>query len=210
MDEHPWLASLGMKTEPTPTVPPNGEPPEAGEESTPGTLLAVSAPQTGVPAPARRLPQRAVKWSTPKVWIVGAHGGSGESTLSALLQDSRPADHHWPVHPQEPQPVILVARSHASGLEAVRNAATEWASGVAPVRLIGLVIVADAPGKLPRSLRDLLTHVSGGIPQTWFLPWVEAWRLGEPPAPGNTPRRIETMLKEIHQRVENFHAEPHS
>jgi hypothetical protein len=76
--------------------------------------------------------------------------------------------------------VVLVARTHASGLRAAQAAARQWASGALPtVRLLGLIAVADAPGKRPRALRELLELISGGVPQTWELPWVEALRLGD-------------------------------
>ncbi|MGL5866606.1 MAG: hypothetical protein ACRCYX_12200, partial [Dermatophilaceae bacterium] len=37
-----------------------------------------------------------------------------------------------------------------------------------------------APGKLPQPIRDLATVVGGGAPRVWRIPWVEAWRLGDP------------------------------
>jgi hypothetical protein len=55
----------------------------------------------------------------------------------------------------------------------------QWAAGLVPsVEVLGLVVMADAPGRVPRSLRDLLQVVSGGVPRTWTVPWVEAWRVG--------------------------------
>jgi hypothetical protein len=97
--------------------------------------------------------------------------------------------------------VLLVARSHAAGLCAAQAAARQWAAGVLPhVRLLGLVVVADAPGKLPKPLRDLLRLISGGVPQVWELPWVEALRLGDPPDQARLPSayaRLEQDLKRI-------------
>lgn len=77
--------------------------------------------------------------------------------------------------------VVLVARSHVSGLRAAQAAAAQWASRRLPssVRLLGLAVVADAPGRRPKPLRDLLDLVAGGFPTWWDLPWVEGLRLGE-------------------------------
>jgi hypothetical protein len=93
------------------------------------------------------------------------------------------AGRYWPT-PASPEQskVLLVARSHAAGLSAAQAAALQWAAGVLPtVRLLGLVVVADAPGKRPKPLNDLVRLISGGVPQIWELPWVEALRLGAPP-----------------------------
>src|SRR5690625_7783755 len=79
---------------------------------------------------------------------------------------------------------------HAHGLLATQTAATKWASGAVDVDLLGLVLVADAPGRLSRPLRDLARLVSGGLPRVWNLPWIEAWRLGEPPSLRSEERRV--------------------
>ncbi|MDX3366086.1 hypothetical protein PV387_08590 [Streptomyces sp. ME02-6987-2C] len=78
---------------------------------------------------------------------------------------------------------MLVARSSAGGLKAAQSAAQQWASGmVTGIDLLGLVVVADAPGRRPKILQDLVRLVSGAVPRLWQIPWVEAWRLGEPPS----------------------------
>lgn len=122
-------------------------------------------------------------------WWVGCHGGAGASTLSAAVPGgAEPGEPKWPVHTTPCRVrVLLVARTHARGLHAAQEAATQWASGAVPhVDLLGLVAVADAPGKLPRPLRDALRFVAGGVPRLWHVPWIEAWRLGQ--APHSAPR----------------------
>lgn len=80
---------------------------------------------------------------------------------------------------------------------AAQQAAAQWASGQVPhVDLIGLVAVADAPGKLPRPLRDTLRLVSGGVPRAWRLPWVEAWRQGAPVTEA-APRELAALDREL-------------
>ena len=110
------------------------------------------------------------------------------------------AGRYWPV-PQPPGrvQVLLVARTHASGLRAAQAAARQWASGSfgAGVTLLGLIAVADAPGRLPRPLRDLLSLVSGGLPRVWEMPWVEAWRLGDPPNSSQLPAAYERLAADL-------------
>lgn len=132
----------------------------------------------------------------PSAWIVGTHGGAGETTLAQLLPDAIATGHRWPVGGLG-APVILAARTHMPGLLAAQRAVMEWASGSAPVALAGIVLVADAPGKLPRPLRDFAQVVTGGAPNTWSLPWVEDWRLGIPPDRATAPGPIRTVLEDI-------------
>lgn len=139
-------------------------------------------PQAGVPAPdlVDQLPARRVDRKA-SLWVVGAHGGAAESTI-AELDDSWAASHHaWPVAPAgQPVRVVVVARTSVRGLLAAKSVAKQWAAGlVNGIELVGLVLVADAPGRLPRPLRDLAKVVGGGYPRTWTVPWIESWRLGE-------------------------------
>lgn len=137
--------------------------------------------------------------ATAGLWWVGAHGGSGESTLAALMPGTQAAGHAWPRTPsQTPARTVLVARGDARGLRAAQDAMRQWAAGLVPsVEVLGLVVMADAPGRVPRSLRDLLQVVSGGVPRTWSVPWVEAWRVGEPPALSSSPREVQRLVDEL-------------
>ncbi|WP_396413477.1 hypothetical protein [Kocuria rhizosphaerae] len=110
--------------------------------------------------------------------------------------------HRWPFPaPGAPAPVvILLARQTHRGLEAARLAAQDWAAGTHPeVVLAGLVLVAGAPGKTPKSLAAATRVISGGVPHTWVVPWIEELRLTgtadwESMAPG--PRKVLTALGE--------------
>ncbi|WP_062436419.1 hypothetical protein [Herbidospora daliensis] len=86
--------------------------------------------------------------------------------------------------------MVLVARTHASGLRAAQAAARQWSAAAVPegVTVLGLVAVADAPGRLPRPLRELLPLVGDGLPQVWELPWVEPLRHGDPHVAASLPR----------------------
>ena len=119
--------------------------------------------------------------------------------MASLIPTWRAADHCWPRTPGGKSPrVVLVAQSNMHGLQRARLAATQWASGLVPhVELVGLVVVADTPGRLPRPLRDFLQVVKGGVPRTWQVPWVEAWRFGEEPALSELPRAIRNVVEEL-------------
>lgn len=99
--------------------------------------------------------------------------------------------------------MVLVARTSAMGLWSAQGAMRQWASGALPghVRLLGLVVVADTPGRLPRPLRELLSLISGGLPQVWELPWVEALRLGDPPWEVKLPGAYATLAEELRQKA---------
>lgn len=135
------------------------------------------------------------------LWVVGAHGGAGESTLAGLGDDWLPAEHAWPGCPL-PGRCVLTARTSATGLLAARAALRQWAAGDAPVDLAGLVLLADAPGRLPGPLRDLAALVAGGAPRCWSIPWVEAWRLGEPVVTREVSRVIRDLTAVIDNHIE--------
>jgi uncharacterized protein DUF6668 len=149
--------------------------------------------------PLRRLaPAETAPW-----WWVGCHGGAGVSMLSSTFPAGRDADRHWPV-PQDGSSsgVLLVARTHVSGLRAAQNAARQWASGSVPhVRLLGLVAVADAPGTLPKPLRDFVKLVAGAFPRTWAIPWIQPWRLGEMPPLADLPKPLATLARDLNHVV---------
>jgi hypothetical protein len=155
-----------------------------------------------VVSPRVGLPQRSVNVPRGTVarWWVGTHGGAGETTLEQLLEGTRATGHAWPQTDEpgsEPPQVLLVARTSARGLRSAQLAAIEWASGKVAVRLHGLVLIADAPGRLPKPLKDLAHVVGGGVPRVWRLPWVEAWRLGEPVSAETAPRAVTAVLDEL-------------
>ncbi len=155
-------------------------------------------PQPHVPFPEDALPVRRTH-SSASLWVVGAHGGSGESTLAALDPSWQGAGHAWPeLTTGHPVACVLAARTNVRGLLAARTALTQWAASSAgeSVRLLGLVLVADAPGKVPAPIRDLAKVVGGGAPRVWHVPWVEAWRLGDP-VTERTPRAVSKLVSQL-------------
>ena len=153
------------------------------------------------PAPADRLPARRLEAGDAgvAVWWLGVHGGAGESTLEELFSGSRAAGHAWPLGASDADRprVVLVARTNARGLRSTQNAIRDCAGAGWAVGLVGLVLIADAPGRLPRALRDLAALIAGGVARVWWLPWVEAWRAGETPTPANCPREVRGLLGDL-------------
>ncbi|MEJ1180414.1 MULTISPECIES: DUF6668 family protein [unclassified Pseudarthrobacter] len=176
--------------------------PTAGtaEEETPETYVppaaVITAPLKGVVEPdaADRLARRTMTGSA-ELWIIGAHGGAGESRIADLL-GARATDHCWPVLQDGSEPrVLLVCRADMRGLTAARSALTQWVSGATPkADLLGLAILADTQGKTPKALRDFAAIVGGGAPRLWTLPWVEAWRLGNDTTPTREFQRFITDI----------------
>lgn len=160
------------------------------------TVTDARAPISPAPSPRRRVPSSALSLpasglvSSPPagrsvetsaravegVALLGAHGGAGVTSLlrAGLDQVAVDADRCWP----KSGLVLLVARTSTSGLEWARDLARQHASGRAgDVELRGLILVADAPGRLPVRTAGLRDLVSGAFPRTWRLPWLEEWRL---------------------------------
>ena len=169
---NPWI---------TRPAPDSGADTAAPEMPAPPAAV-ISAPLRGMVEPdaADRLGRRGVA-GYAALWITGAHGGSGESRIADLIVGARATGHCWPVPQDGSKPrVLLVCRADMRGLTAARGALTQWVSGAAPeLELLGLAVLADAPGKTPKPLRDFTAIVGGGAPRYWNLPWVEAWRHGE-------------------------------
>jgi hypothetical protein len=171
---------------------------EASDAHVPPAAV-ISAPLRGMlePDAADRLSRRTMSGAAA-LWVTGAHGGSGESRIADLIGGARVTDHCWPVLQDGSKPrVLLVCRTDMRGLTAARSALTQWASGSAPeLDLLGLAVLADAPGKTPKALRDFAAIVGGGAPRLWILPWVEAWRHGDSttPPPAREYQRFITDL----------------
>lgn len=164
--------------------------------------VVVTAPQGGVPAPhpEERLPQRPTT-STATLWWLGVHGGAGETSLSLLAVGTQAAGHAWPMPnmPGIPSRVVLVARTHYAGLMAAQQAAREWASGSLgdAIRLDGLVLVPDQPGRLPKPLRQLAQVVAGGVPRNWTAPWMDSWRFSPIDPSAELPRGLRAMFSDL-------------
>jgi uncharacterized protein DUF6668 len=120
-----------------------------------------------------------------QLWLLGAHGGAGVSTLRRCLEQAgilaADAGRAWPV--PDGRPVLAVARTHGRGLACAQAVARQYLAGYAPpeTALVGCVLVPDGPGKLPRQIttaaRSLVFSVYA---HTLSEPWAEEYRLLDP------------------------------
>ena len=126
----------------------------------------------------RRRIRRSTVDGAPLLWVVGAHGGAGTSTWAHILS-AGDAGASWPQHinPTRALSIVVCCRSTAAGLRAAQDVGIEWASGALPGQLVGLIVGADAPGRMPRELHELREVTSGAFPHSTFVPWQAQWRL---------------------------------
>lgn len=187
---NPWL------TRPVAPVP-TGSPTESAEPMLP-PVTGPLVPQRSVQAPSQgQLLEVYRPEARSGLWVIGAHGGAGETTFSSLVDSWACTEHRWP-QLDTVSPVVVLCRSNASGLRAAQSVGCQWAAGGAPdVAMLGLVIIADAPGRLPRVLRDLGRVVAGGFPRVWHLPWVESWRLGHTPTRDHAPGPVRSLVRDL-------------
>ncbi|GAA1750981.1 hypothetical protein GCM10009710_33470 [Aeromicrobium alkaliterrae] len=185
-----------------PTSPSAPAPPPAAATQRAVTRTGAAGPHPGLTPPRRADRLATFEPSTSSsVWIVGAHGGAGESTLAEVVGGAA-TDHRWPQLTATPS-VLLVARTSFAGITAAQAAAVAWAAGATPpVRVIGLAWVADAPGRLPRPLADFMKVVSGSVPHHWVLPWFEDLRrAGLAALDAGIPKAFQSAQSEIHRLI---------
>ncbi len=147
-----------------------------------------------------------------RLHVLGVHGGAGESTIAALLPGSVEALGAWPVEPVEDGQaaystrVLLVARTHVQGLLAALAALEEWSKGdVFPVRVMGIVMIADARGRMPRKVREMQSLVVSSAPRSWSVPYLSSLRVDEPFANAANARALARLSLEIADAVRERH-----
>lgn len=168
-------------------------------------LTGPAAPQPGSAPPVDRteLLQELVPTETSGLWVIGAHGGAGETTVAELLGGTA-TQRRWP-RVEPPAPVLLVARTHARGLRAAQLAMRAWAAGqTPPAELIGLLLVADAPRRAPKPLAQLASTLAGGVPRCWHLGWVPELRITTSVVNLQLSRRDRRPLDQIQSVVSNI------
>lgn len=174
---------------------PTVEPVEVPDEIEPDPILGDAPEQVGLGAPrmARGVSPAAPAAPAPPitaetVWLVGASGGVGVSTLAQLAGDTViDGGQHEPAWQA---PVFVVASTHAAGLEAAAELARANARGDVAYDIRGLILVHDRP-KLSRETVQLAKQVAGVYPRTMAVPFVPAWR--EPGTP-EIPKSVRVQL----------------
>lgn len=158
------------------------------------------------------LPLRVVDDDAAAGWVVGASGGSGESLLAELLNGDggdryAAAGHHWPAAAAGgPIRVVLCGRTDMRSLTDVQLALAQWGTGRLPaVNLVGMVLMADAPGRAPRPIQEFIQVLAGGSPRLWRIPWIGQWRLGPPPNSAAVPKPVQTVLADVRSAITDHH-----
>ncbi|MFC9999622.1 hypothetical protein [Nocardia sp. NPDC127526] len=159
------------------------------------------------PDPERRAPlwHRRVthtKAVDPLVWLLGAHGGAGVSTLAQVLAPAGDCARSWPAVLEDESPfVVVVAKETIEGLTRAHDLLRQWHCGMAGKRahLLGLITVAHSPGKIPPVVDRYLQVIEVAAPAVWRVGWRSDWpttRIAdlpvwtpddEPPAKGPDP-----------------------
>lgn len=115
------------------------------------------------------------------VGLVGLHGGAGVTRLAREIDRAVDLGRYWPdVRRGQPPQVVVVARTHEAGLAMLALTLRACAQGRIPpgVQVAGALLVADAPGRLPRQLARRIRVLATAV-ATHQVPWVPAWRLGD-------------------------------
>ncbi|MFJ6464634.1 hypothetical protein ACIQM0_27000 [Streptomyces sp. NPDC091387] len=160
-------------------------------------------PRRAAPAPAPapveeagwdqpRPPKAARGRSRDEVGWVKAHGGAGTTSLIDTL-GGVDVGARWPDPARgEPRRIVVVGRTSSGGLRAVSRALGALKEGKAPqgLDLLGVVLVADAPGRLPLVLLRRI-RVLRSVARVYRVPWIPAWRTGGHPK--HEPRQLATL-----------------
>lgn len=111
------------------------------------------------------------------VQVVGLHGGAGTSTAAGLLGEASVDCGVDLVDLRDLSvPVLLVARTHARGLELLARAGQQWSSGaLSQLTVLGSLLVDDAP-QLTRGLDRQVQSAQRVLPHSWRLRWSEDLR----------------------------------
>jgi hypothetical protein len=145
-------------------------------------------PRSALPLISGLTPGQSPKWA----WR-GAHSGAGVTTLARELGGA-----DLGTTSRTGLPTLVVCRSSAAGLIAAQRLASSELAGAPTWTCLGLVVVADGPGPLAKSLAELTALILGGYPDHWPIPWMESWQT-LPSSPwstvANRPNRIARLLR---------------
>ncbi|MCM6774415.1 hypothetical protein NDR87_14245 [Nocardia sp. CDC159] len=134
----------------------------------------ITAPAPDRLAPVRHAPLPVTGPHPPLFAVLGAHGGAGASTLARWWVHSADTGLAWPASAATTQRVIVAARECIPGLTAAAERLREWHAGLAPagVSIVGLVLVATRPGRVPAAVgryrRTVAELVDGAV---WSIGW---------------------------------------
>lgn len=110
----------------------------------------------------------------PAVWLLGAHGGAGVSTLARYWDFAGDAGREWPCGTDrevESPYVVVVCRETVEGLRAAHSLILQHRSEMLHSELLGLVTVANAAGHPAKEVRQLREIVAGATQSDWAIGW---------------------------------------
>ncbi|WP_433664638.1 DUF6668 family protein [Nocardia sp. CA-128927] len=109
----------------------------------------------------------------PLFAVLGAHGGAGASTLARWWAPAADTGLAWPGSPRSTQRVVVAARLCMPGLTAAAERLREWHAGLAPdgVTVIGLVLTAARPGRVPATVRRYRRVVAQLVEDLYAIGW---------------------------------------
>ncbi|KZF07818.1 hypothetical protein A2J03_22685 [Rhodococcus sp. EPR-157] len=133
-----------------------------------------------IPPPARRAPIHdtpvSVHGRPPVMWLLAAHGRSGAGTLAQIWAPAGDARRGWPAADRHSN-VVVVCRTDRDGLAAAHDLLLQSAAGLTGgCILLGLVLVPDAPGPLPKTLRRRADVIASAAPAVWRIPYIDDLR----------------------------------
>ncbi|WP_152915944.1 DUF6668 family protein [Arthrobacter sp. RIT-PI-e] len=168
-----------------------------------GTRESVRGPQNIQQALAEEpvedeAPAAPVAVTAATLWLVGASGGVGTTTLAGLCSerivdesDQRPT---WAGR------ALLVCSTSGSSLEAAQQLARKSASGLLAYELVGLVVVHDRPQKaLTKPTLEFARGVARMFPIAMTIPYEASWR-----DVGATPQATGTRVKSVVRKIEKI------
>ncbi|WP_327146836.1 hypothetical protein [Nocardia sp. NBC_01327] len=140
------------------------------------------------PEPGRRIgvwhkPVNHPETHAPLLWLLGAHGGAGVSTLARQLAPAADCARMWPAVLGDESPfVVVIARETIEGLTRAHDVLRQYHCGQAgPGRaiLVGLITVAAQPGRVPAPIRRYKGVIADLVPEGALLRlgWQPAWPL---------------------------------
>ncbi|WP_433620907.1 DUF6668 family protein [Nocardia sp. CA-120079] len=141
---------------------------DRGQRLDPGT---VTAPEQL--ASVRETPLPTTGAHPPLFAVLGAHGGAATSTLARWWAPAADTGLAWPGSPRTTQHVIIAARLCMPGLTAAAERLREWHAGLTPdgVEVIGLVLTAARPGKVPAVVRRYRAVVAELVADVYEIGW---------------------------------------
>lgn len=118
------------------------------------------------------------------LWVVGTHGGAGESTLAACRPDWAASGGRLVFHPGSSPRMVLVCKTSKHGLSSMRRALVQLRDAHFVFRLVAIALVADAKGRMPSSLAEEADAVRRLSPAGAVdFPWVESLRFEDTASP---------------------------